>query len=78
MNAAFVIYPNPTTGLFTIETNSTDLLAMDLYDVNGRLVFSKAISDKSNIDVTMLDEGFYTMTLKSVDRVITKKLVIVR
>jgi GH25 family lysozyme M1 (1,4-beta-N-acetylmuramidase) len=78
MNAALVIYPNPTTGLFTIETNSTDLLAMDLYDVNGRLVFSKAISDKSNIDVTMLDEGFYTMTLKSVDRVITKKLVIVR
>jgi GH25 family lysozyme M1 (1,4-beta-N-acetylmuramidase) len=77
-NSTFVIYPNPTTGLFTMETNSTDILVMNIYDVNGRLVFSKNVSDKIPIDVTMLDEGFYTMTLKFVDHEITKKLVIVR
>ena len=73
----YPIYPNPTDGQFTIETNSTDKVTMDLYDLNGRHVFTKSVSDKSNIDVTMLNDGIYTITIKSVDQVINKKLVIV-
>jgi hypothetical protein len=77
-NNKIIIYPNPTSDQFFIETNTTDKLTMDLYDVNGRHVFSASVSDKSNINVTTLNEGIYTMTVKSVDRVINKKLVIVR
>jgi len=72
------IYPNPTSDQFFIEKNATDKLNVDLYDVNGRHVFSKIISDKSSIDVTNLNEGVYSMTIKMADRVINKKLVIVR
>lgn len=77
LSNAFVIYPNPTNGQFTIETNSTDKLTIDLYDLNGRHMFNKSISDRSNIDVTMLNDGIYTMTIRSVDQVINKKLVVV-
>ncbi len=72
------IYPNPTSDQFFIETNTTDKLNVDLYDVNGRHVFSTSVMDKSNIDVTTLDNGAYTLTIKSVDRVTNKKLVIAR
>ena len=77
-NNEATIYPNPTSDQFFIETNTTDKLNVDLYDVNGRHVFSKSVSGKSNINVTTLDEGIYTLTIKTADRAINKKLVILR
>jgi len=72
------IYPNPTSDQFYIEANATDNLNVDLYDVNGRHVFSTSVSDKENINVAALENGIYTLTIKSIDRVTNKKLVIVR
>ena len=72
------IYPNPTSDQFFIETNVTDKLNVDLYDVNGRHVLSTSVMDKSNINVAFLDNGTYTLTIKTADRVINKRLVILR
>lgn len=72
------VFPNPTNDQFVIETNATEKLKVDLYDVNGRHVFSASINDKSNINVATLDNGIYTLTIKSVDGVTNKKLVIAR
>jgi len=72
------IYPNPTSDQFYIKTNLTAKLNVDLYDVNGRHVFSKSISDKSAIDVKTLNEGIYSLIIKTADRIINKKLVILR
>ncbi len=77
-NRSVTIYPNPTIDQFFIEANTTDKLSVDLYDVNGRHVFSSNVRDKSNINVATLDNGIYTMTIKSVHLVANKKLVIVR
>jgi len=72
------IYPNPTSDQFYIETNATDKLNVDLYDVNGRHVFSARVMDKSKINVTTLENGAYTLTIKTGERVINKKLIILR
>jgi len=72
------IYPNPTNDQFYFETHTTDNLSVDLYDINGRLVFSAKVMGKSNINVATLDDGIYTLTIKSVDSVTNKKLVIAR
>ena len=72
------IYPNPTSDQFFITANTTDKLNVDLFDVNGRHVFSANVTDKSNINVTTLGNGIYTLTIKTVDRVINKKLIILR
>jgi len=77
-NTQLTVYPNPTGDQFFIEANTTDKLNVDLYDVNGRHVFSASVNDKSNINVATLDNGIYTITIKSVDHVTNKKLVIVR
>jgi len=71
------IYPNPTSDQFLIEINTTDKLIVDVYDVNGRHVFSASVSDKENINIATLDNGVYTLTIKSADSVTKKKLVIV-
>ncbi|MHB8260559.1 MAG: hypothetical protein ACYDCN_10340 [Bacteroidia bacterium] len=41
----------PASNQFIIESNTTDKLTVDLYDINGRLMFSARVSGKSNIDV---------------------------
>lgn len=77
-NDQISIYPNPTIDQFTIKTNTTDKLTVNLYDVNGKHVFNKSINDKSVIDVTTLDEGVYSLIIEMKFRVINKKLVIIR
>ena len=77
INSNPIIYPNPTSDQFYIETNSMDKLNVDLYDVNGRCVFSASVSDKSNIDVGTLDNSVYSLTIKTVNGIINKKLVII-
>lgn len=73
-----VIYPNPANDLFYIDANTTDKLKVDLYDVNGRHVFSTSVMKKENINVATLDNGAYTLTIKTSDRVINNKLFILR
>jgi len=38
---AFSIYPNPTTGLFYLDMQSTSVKAINIYSVNGELVYSQ-------------------------------------
>jgi hypothetical protein len=71
------VYPNPTNGQFTIETNSTEKQTLQIVDLNGRIVFNQNINGATIIDATNLNEGVYTLAIKTVDRVINKKLVIV-
>lgn len=73
-----VIFPNPTNEQFHIETNSSDKLTVDLFDINGRHALNVIVIDKSNINISTLDQGIYTLTIKSSIGVTNKKLVIAR
>jgi len=73
-----IVYPNPTSDQFFVETNTADNLNVDLFDVNGRHVFSANVSNKENLNVATLDNGAYSLTIKTADRIINKKLVILR
>jgi hypothetical protein len=71
------VYPNPTTGQFTVETNINNKQTLQILDVNGKLVFSQLINGTANVDVTNLNAGVYTLAIKTADSVMNKKLVIV-
>jgi len=75
---SFLIYPNPTNGQFIIEATTTDTLTVEIFDVNGRLMLSKNLNEKTTIDATILTEGVYTVTIKTANGYANKKLVIVR
>jgi len=81
------IYPNPNKGLFVIETNATSKQTVQVYDVNGKMVFSQTIqpslrqaqgAQTITIDASTLNEGVYNISLISNEGVVNKRLVIVR
>lgn len=74
----FEIYPNPTSDKCYIETNTSEKLNVNIYDINGSLVFSSNVVDKSSIDLTNLEVGVYTTSIKFATGISNKKLVIVR
>jgi hypothetical protein len=74
----YSIYPNPTTGNFTVETKITGKQTVLINDLNGKLVLSQNINDKINIDATGLNNGIYNLVIKSDEGIINKKLVIVK
>ena len=77
-NIQVTVYPNPTNGSFKIVTNTTDKLNVDLYDFNGRHVFSSSIIGTADIDANSLANGVYSLTIKNYFGVTNKKVVIAR
>jgi hypothetical protein len=77
-NDLISISPNPSSGQFTIETNSTDKKNIDLFNINGKHVFSDIISEKAIIDMTNLNEGIYILVIKTTTYISYRKIVLVR
>jgi hypothetical protein len=75
-NRQITVYPNPNTGQFKIETGSSEKQNLQIFDINGKLVLNKNISGNTNIDVSNLTEGIYTINITGSKDVINKKLVI--
>jgi hypothetical protein len=76
--AGITIYPNPNNGTFTIETNGQTKQTIQVYDINGKIVFSQSITGKTAIDATSLSEGVYNINITNSASVMNKRLVIVR
>lgn len=71
------VNPNPVNDLFKIETNLKGIKAVELFDITGKLVLSKSITDNTSINTAELSKGVYNLSIKFEDRTINKKLVIV-
>jgi len=72
------IFPNPTNGKFTIETNTAEKQSVQVLDLNGRFVLSQKINGTTSIDAGNLNEGVYNVIIKTGYSITNKKLVIVR
>ncbi len=61
---SFAVYPNPSTGRFTVETaNQSRVLSYRVYDLSGRLLAQERLSAAAGsftIDVNV-PSGFYTL-----------------
>ena len=56
----FKVYPNPTSGLVTIETGDQSGGAIQIYDMQGRMVLDQMIVNQSNrIDLSHLQSGVF-------------------
>jgi C-terminal processing protease CtpA/Prc len=78
INTTLSIYPNPANDEITVMTNSYTGIAMEVFDVDRKLVFSKSVADKSRISIANLSEGVYTIIMKTSGKIVNTKLVIVR
>ncbi len=72
------IYPNPGNGHFVLATSGTDLQSIQVFDLNGRLVFNQSLSGKTSIDLSDLEEGVYLVKINTGVGVLNRRVVIVR
>ena len=70
------IYPNPTTGQFTIENSELRIENVEVYDVYGKLIKTVKVEDyKAVIDLTANASGIYFARIYTDKGMVTKQIV---
>ena len=78
------LFPNPTTGLLTINfelANNNASTTINLIDLNGKLI--KVIPtnylsngfNRLNVDISEVPQGIYFVTIQSGSDVITRRII---
>ncbi|MBC5835531.1 T9SS type A sorting domain-containing protein [Flavobacterium sp. F372] len=74
----FKLFPNPTTGAFTIEVPNTTISKVSIYDVLGRMVFTE--NTNSSFSYTFqnkfLNKGMYKIVVTTEKGSFTKSLLV--
>ncbi len=69
------IYPNPTTGIFTMETERSGTVR--IFDALGRLVHTESFNGLKSMDVSNAANGLYLVSIRFTDgTLLTQKLII--
>ncbi|MBK9510132.1 MAG: T9SS type A sorting domain-containing protein [Cytophagaceae bacterium] len=74
----FKIFPNPTSGVFTLQISKSSHNPKDLeiVDTNGRILFFKKITkDEEEIDLKGLTSGMYFIKIKTDNLILNKRLI---
>lgn len=70
------IYPNPTSGMFTVLNTSSNISSVDIFDVYGQLVYSVKVEDsKVEVDLSDYASGVYFARIKTTEGIVTKRIV---
>ncbi len=71
------IYPNPNSGQFRVKTNLSSG-TINILNLTGQIVYSDTLKnqDTTMIDVSGFVPGIYILRIKSVNSIVTKKLLI--
>jgi hypothetical protein len=72
----FNIFPVPATYNLTIESLENKMTDLILRDVNGKLVLDKQFNTSTVLSLDDIARGPYYLTLKTENRLITKKIII--
>lgn len=68
------LYPNPTSGLFCVNTEGVSNIS--IYDINGKLLLQKDIYEEENISLGDISKGLYIVKIKNENSVFTDELII--
>jgi hypothetical protein len=72
---AIQVYPNPSKDIVTI-TSGNDILGIELYDIQGRIVQDLQINSTSaQLDLTDRQSGIYLLKINTTNGVMVKKVI---
>lgn len=76
---AFKVYPNPSTGVYTIQVNQfTGKVAIQVIDLNGRVVYQENelnFNTTKNINLTHLQAGLYIVKVNADELSFSQKII---
>jgi len=76
-NSAFTLYPNPTSGIITIESTSAKLTSIKIMNVLGECVYQSEIrNSKSEINLTGVSKGIYFLQANTAAGIVNKKIMV--
>lgn len=72
------VFPNPSNGHFDIALGEPKAIAVKVYDVFGKLVFSKAypMQETCPVDLTGVSRGMYFLKMEDGAKTQTRKIVV--
>ena len=71
LSESLIFYPNPTSGIITFDR--TDIQKVEIIDAMGRLLMT--IENKHIIDLSKLNEGYYTLRVALPEGVAVRKVI---
>ena len=75
-NSRFLLYPNPASEKLTIQTNDLKNTTVSIYNTIGEIMLTKKIKDaKTEIDISILNNGIYFVSLKNETTIATEKII---
>ncbi|MBL0046789.1 MAG: T9SS type A sorting domain-containing protein [Bacteroidetes bacterium] len=78
-NAELSVFPNPASDKLQVLVNSSDLTqvyTLNMYDVTGKLVFTKSINYKYVMDISKFTKGLYQLTVVGGPKLLKKRVLI--
>lgn len=76
----FVVYPNPSKGVFTIKASTLNSFKYDVHDITGKKVVEQTQANLSNslykLDISNYASGVYFLNVTTANSRITKKLIL--
>lgn len=75
----FKVYPNPSTGQFTIDINNNNQsYSIQILDITGQVIYTKGqiATSKTQIDLNSIAEGVYFVKVKTENGKTVKKILI--
>lgn len=67
----FVIFPNPAKEFFTLSnTNNIIAKSISIYDVTGKNVLTKNVTESNIVDITGFSKGIYSLTVMDTNDII--------
>ncbi len=73
--AAFQLFPNPVRDHFYVTTGE-DNSRIEIYNMSGRVLYSKLFQNKLQINTGQLSPGIYMVKITASDKVVIKKVLI--
>lgn len=72
----FAIFPNPSTGIVTIESDLSTATTLEVYSITGKLIMSDEFTGSYRLDMTKTNSGLYLIYLKTINGVQVEKLIL--
>ena len=73
----FIVYPNPTNGLFTINSNKSKPYDIQVFDILGNIIYQQTNNNtKTIIDLTTNTKGIYLVSITTEENRIVKRIIV--